>query len=159
MKQECHVRKHLQYLLASVSIRVNTTKEYVLYFFSHDFSSILKMAIYKIVLASTHQAKHLSKKFWPNRWMARDVTTGVTSKTVVTPRFLDILTLFQLMGAGSNPPSQRSHQKFSCGYISDGYCHKLVLKNIEFILVINAYCLAYRLKKFKFIYLHLKFFC
>ena len=31
VKQECHVRKHLQYLLASVSIRVNTTKEYSLY--------------------------------------------------------------------------------------------------------------------------------
>ena len=44
VKQECHVRKHLQYLLASVSIRVNTTKEYSLYF-SHNFSSILKLDI------------------------------------------------------------------------------------------------------------------
>ena len=71
VKQECHVRKHLQYLLASVSIRVNTTKEYSLYF-SHNFSNILKLAMhYYDLLFKWHQhnkawydflAKHLSKK-------------------------------------------------------------------------------------------------
>ena len=68
----------------------------------------------------------------------RDVTAGATGATMVAPKFSDTLTLFQPGGgADSAPPSQKSHQKFSRGYISDiiklksGYTYKL--KSIQYL--------------------------
>ena len=78
VKQECHVRKHLQYLLASVSIRVNTTKEYLLYF-SHNFQAFWKLLLLAMIyyFSDINTIRHgmifwqnicWKSKYWPNRW-------------------------------------------------------------------------------------------
>ena len=79
VKQECHVRKHLQYLLASVSVRVNTTKNirYTLVIIFQAFWKLLLLAmIYHFGDINTIRHGMIfwqnicrKSKYWPNRWM------------------------------------------------------------------------------------------
>ena len=55
----------------------------------------------------------------------RDVTAGATGVTAVAPKFSYTLNLFQPGLADSAPTSQRLHQKFPHGYISDLYKYLL----------------------------------
>ena len=50
---------------------------------------------------------------------SRDVTAGATRVTAVTPKFSDTLTLFQSGVADFALPSQKSHQNFPRGYVSE----------------------------------------
>ena len=62
---------------------------------------------------------------WPLAWwvkVIRDVSTGATAATAVTPKFSDTLILFQPGGGGRFcPPLARSHLDFPRGYVP-GYC-------------------------------------
>ena len=58
----------------------------------------------------------------PSTLLHRDVTAGATGATAVAPKFSDTLTLFQPGWADSTPTSQRLHQNFPHGYISEINC-------------------------------------